>query len=59
MWVYVGFNVMGAIFLYWFFRVRSSGKSGSGKNKMAGVVERIRNHYKAKARVNKNNAEVF
>ncbi|TKA74913.1 hypothetical protein B0A55_03757 [Friedmanniomyces simplex] len=61
MWVYVGFNVMGAIFLYWFFRVRkSSGKSGPGlKGKLAGFVESIRNQYKAKARVNKRNAEVF
>ncbi|KAK4551925.1 Multidrug resistance protein [Recurvomyces mirabilis] len=59
--VYVGFNVFGAIFLYWFFRVRkASGKSGPGFNgKMAGVAESIRNIYKSRARVNKRNAEVF
>ncbi|KAK5681338.1 hypothetical protein LTR17_027501 [Elasticomyces elasticus] len=61
MWVYVGFNVFGAIFLYWFFRVRkSSGKSGPGlKGKLAGIAESLRNVYKSRARTNKANAEVF
>ncbi|KAK0325334.1 hypothetical protein LTR82_003617 [Friedmanniomyces endolithicus] len=61
MWVYVGFNVFGAVLLYWFFRVRkSTKKSGTGlKGKPAGVLENIRSRQKRMAKVNKSNAEVF
>ncbi|KAK0310505.1 hypothetical protein LTR54_007545 [Friedmanniomyces endolithicus] len=61
MWVYVGFNVFGAVLLYWFFRVRkSTKKSGTGlKGKPAGFLENIRSRQKRMAKVNKSNAEVF
>ena len=61
MWVYVGFNVFGAVFLFWYFRVRkASAKESVGvKGKLGAVVEAVRNSYKAKARANKRNAVVF
>jgi len=61
MWVYVAFDVAGAVFLYWYFRARkSSGKTSVGlRGRIAKVVEAVRNQYKAKARVNKSNAQVF
>ena len=60
-WVYVAFDIAGVIFLYWYFRVRkSSGKKSPGfRGRVAHLVESVRNHYKAKARVNKGNAQVF
>ena len=62
-WVYVGFNVFGAVFLYWFFRVRkSSGKPKKSFNlhkKVEAFGEALRNSYKAKGRTNKGNVEVF
>lgn len=30
-WAYVGFNIFGAVFLYWFFRVRKRGGGGAKK----------------------------
>ncbi|KAF2766133.1 hypothetical protein EJ03DRAFT_354264 [Teratosphaeria nubilosa] len=65
MWVYVAFNVFGAVFLYWFFRVRkSSGKKGFNlKGKLgavfSGVSESLRNVYKTRARTNKYNREIL
>ena len=65
MWVYIAFNVGGAVFLYWFFRVRktSGKKSFSFRGKMAAmasaIAEDIRCGYKAKERTNKRNAQVF
>ncbi|WPH02729.1 Hypothetical protein R9X50_00559700 [Acrodontium crateriforme] len=64
MWAYIGFDVLGAIWLYWFFRVRKSGKS-SGKSKISVgakvkmIGESVRNRYKTINKVNKGNAEVF
>ena len=61
MWVYIAFNVFGAVLLYWFFRVRkSSGKQSIGlRGRLGAIAEAMRNSYKAKARTNKRNAEVF
>jgi len=63
MWVYIGFNVVAAIFLYWFFRVRqSSGKGKKGLNlkaKFGGVYESVRNHYKQLGKHNKRNAAIY
>jgi len=39
LWVYIFFNIFGAVFLYYFFRVRkSSGKKGGGIKGFAGKV---------------------
>ncbi|KAK3676172.1 hypothetical protein LTR78_003922 [Recurvomyces mirabilis] len=61
MWVYVGFNVMGVIFLYWYFRVRkSSGKKSVGfRGRMGQLKQSFDNIYKTRAKVNKSNAQVF
>lgn len=49
-----------AALLYWYFRVRkTSGKSIGLRGRLGGFVESIRNSYKAKARVNKQNREPF
>lgn len=60
-WLYVAFNVADAIFLYRFFRARkSSGKKSVGLLARTGaVVEAIHNSYKARARANRKNVEVW
>ncbi|KAK5118312.1 hypothetical protein LTR62_002825 [Meristemomyces frigidus] len=61
MWVYVGFNVMGVIFLYWFFRVRkSSGKKSVGvKGRLGKLKESLDSLRHERAKGNKGNAQVF
>ncbi|RMY66568.1 hypothetical protein D0863_08338 [Hortaea werneckii] len=39
LWVYIGFNIMAAVFLYYFFRVRSSKASSGGMKKVGGAVK--------------------
>jgi ATP-binding cassette, subfamily G (WHITE), member 2, PDR len=60
MWAYVGFNVIGAVLLYWFFRVRkASGKSIGFRGRLGAVIEAFRNHYKTRKRANKANLAIF
>lgn len=60
-WVYVAFNVAAAVFLYWFFRVRQRKAKGSGglKQRLGGLVGKLRLPYKRRTKTNKANAEPF
>ncbi|KAF2723016.1 hypothetical protein K431DRAFT_311408 [Polychaeton citri CBS 116435] len=60
-WAYVGFNVVVAVFVYWFFRVRKAGgkKSFSLGTWINATLDSLRASYKQKANVNRGNAEVY
>ena len=60
-WVYVAFNVVAAVWLYWFFRVRkSNGKDSKGLGqRLKGVTESLRASYQEKNHTNKHNRAPF
>lgn len=60
-WAYVGFNVIAAVFLYWFFRVRKSSgkKSFSFGTWINTCLDSLRATYKARGKANRSNVEII